>query len=209
MSNCSHAANEPCVSACDPVPCIKNVCCETVEIPHTPICDMTVSTICCPAENRSMFDVPDDVNGDNICPCAPCPETLLFSVEQKDFMRKAFDSLLTMLIPAPMCGCVPMQATGHMFPIRPPSTPRLNAAGQPTGLFDAAGNCCGPNYKDSPFIGNGGYRNRYAQQGGRPSPFTDMDAQVGSAVYYEKLAKLICCTRDSVLGGDIGIITPI
>jgi hypothetical protein len=156
-----------------------------------------------------MFDIPDDVNGNDICPCAPCPEELGFTAAQKAYITATFKSLIDTLIPAPVCGCDIQDTTGHLFSIQGKSVPRLDTLGQPTGLFDAAGNCCGPNYKDNPFVNSGNYRNRHLYKGGRPSPFTDFDDVGGSSRNgMDKMLKLLCCTRDTMLSGPVIVITP-
>jgi hypothetical protein len=208
MSNCAHPTNEPCNLDCTPV-CIEQPCCDPVRALPTPICDMVVSTICCEAQNISIFDRPDDVNGQNNCPCAPCPGDLGFTVEQKAFITKTFKSLIDTLIPAPVCGCEIQPTTGHLFSIQGKAVPRLNANGQPTGLFDSAGNCCGPSYKDNPFMNSGGYRNRHLFKGGRPTPIYDLDMGTSTRGGMDAILKVICCTRDSILSGPDIAITPV
>lgn len=183
-------------------------CCPTPEPVIGPICDFKAATIDCVAENRSIFQLSDTIGGGgDACPCIPCPEEIAFSPEQKAYLAGVFDGLIKTLIPAVVCDCEVQPIIGHMWPVKPTQTaPRLDANGNPTGCHDATGpnNCCGPfgSLAHSPFISNGNYNiHNHPYATGRPS-MPGLDMMASSREGMDALLKVLCCTRDTVLGAD-------
>lgn len=205
-----------CTYDCEPV-CREAPCCNEEPIIAVPVCNVKVTTICCEAENRTMFQVPDDVNGDNLCACMPCLEDVPFTAEQKDAVNQIINALLTVLSPYPRCPdtCEIINDNGHLFPIKPAQ--QLNAEGQPlwyvngnegevttertdpeTGMqrHPVVQECC-PSFKHSPFL-RGAQVGQTVVGGHRPHWFTDMDIAGAGGVAQQKLGKLFCCAKDVV-----------
>lgn len=185
-------------------------CCPPVAPKTGPICDFKAATIDCPAENRSLFDMGDTIGGggDN-CPCIPCPEEIAFSPEQKAYLRGVFDGLIKTAIPAVVCDCEIQPVIGHAWPIKPTQTePCLDEEGNPidSDCHKAVGSsqCCGPygSLAHSPFLSNGNYNiHNHPYATGRPS-MPGLDAMGSSREGMDSLLKLLCCTRDTVLGAE-------
>jgi hypothetical protein len=195
-----------------------------------PVCNIKVSTLCCPAENRTVFTIPDDVNGDNMCVCVPCvPEGLMFTAEQKDYITAMLNGILLTLSPYPRCPCdAPngrggevISNVGHQFPIKP--SQQRNEAGEAlwyvegnsgettaeavnpdTGMqrYPAVEECCDGSRRNSPFINN--QYNNIQFAGGRPTFFTDMDS--GNRHMDDKIGQLFCCALRRLEDADMMVI---
>lgn len=216
------AVCEP-TTPCDPIDCApiegQVDCCPQSTPIAVPVCDMKVSIISCPTENRTVFPYGNDLCGDNLlCECVPCPDGLAFTDEQKAYIKQIFDGMLKVLSPYQRinegdCCNELMPNTGHQFPIKPVNTRAGIAANGEDPLCQypvegAKGDCCNTFYKHSPFINGGGYQYRNSQQGGRPSAFVDLDQGGGSGVYQDKLGKLFCCAKDTIDSADTMVLAP-
>lgn len=183
--------------------CIEATCCPPPEVKRN-ICEIAVAVDCCDPR-----DVGDDLNGNNSCPCVPCPEDISFTPEQIAYLEKAKQGLIATLIPQQVCGCEIQNSIGHAFPIAPSADQlieRTDEDGNGTGLFDLApdAGCCGPfPLKHSMFRTRGNFQARYNRHGGRASGHGGIDSITGgSREGMDALMKLICCTFDTVISGE-------
>lgn len=209
-------------------PQFENKCCDVKPVIKRHICDMAVSTIKCDASHPGIFPAQDDLNGKNSCPCVECPDGLMWTEQQAAYLKTLFEGMREYLVPYPQCGCEVMSQVGHPFPIAPShdqvierlapevdemGNPVLDGEGNPvlvgTGLFDLkpdAGCCNGHSLKNSIMVGNGGWRNRYANQGGRPPNRTAEAVGKGGREGIDALLKYLCCVEDTVLDAEVVVM---